>query len=87
MVNKPADRPLICGWSFFPFCPWRSHLEEGHGGPAMHGAVFDGRLVGQIVHGLDGHLHPLNSEKGRQVGCVGRDDDQGEGPPGTTNQF
>lgn len=48
-----------------------SDLEEGHGGSSVHGAVLDGRLVGQVVHRLDGHLHPLDGEEGSQVGSVG----------------
>lgn len=48
-----------------------SDLEEGHGGSSVHGAVLDGRLVGQVVHRLDGHLHPLDREEGSQVGSVG----------------
>ena len=47
----------------------------------MHGAILDGRLVGQVVHRLDGHLHPLHRQESRQVGGVRGDDDQGEGPP------
>src|SRR4029434_7998759 len=57
--------------------------EEGHGGPPLHGAVRDGRLLSQVVGGLDGHLHPLHRQEGRQVGRVGRDDDEGEEPPET----
>lgn len=47
----------------------------------MDGAVLDVGLVGQVVRGLDGDLHPLDGEERRQVGRVGRDDDEGEGPP------
>lgn len=47
----------------------------------MHGAVFDGCLICQVVHRLDGNVHPLDGEEGSQVGRVGRDYDKGEGPP------
>lgn len=57
------------------------NLEEGHGGSSVHGAVLYRRLIRQVVHRLDGHLHPLHGEEGGQVGGVGRDDDQGERPP------
>lgn len=47
----------------------------------MDGAVLDGCLVSQVIHGFDGDIHPLHGEEGCQVGRVGGDDDQGEGPP------
>ena len=47
----------------------------------MDGAVLDVGLVGQVVRRADGHLHPLDGQEGGQVGGVGGDDDQGEGPP------
>lgn len=47
----------------------------------MDRAVLDVRLVGQIVWRLNGNLHPLDSQEGRQVGRVGGNDDQGESPP------
>ena len=47
----------------------------------MDGAVLDVGLVCQVVGRLHGHLHALHGEEGGQVGRVGGDDDQGEGPP------
>lgn len=64
----------------------QSHHEEGHGGSPVDGAVLDVGLVGQIVRRLDGNLHPLDGEKRCQVGRVGRDDDEGEGPPERTRE-
>lgn len=60
---------------------WERHHEEGHGGASVDGAILDVGLVGQVVCRLDGDLHPLDGEERRQVGRVGRDDDEGEGPP------
>lgn len=51
------------------------NLEEGHGGSSVHGAVLDRCLIRQVVHRLDRHLHPLDSEEGGQVSRVGGDDD------------
>lgn len=48
-----------------------SDLEEGHGGSSVHGAVLYGCLIGQVVHRLYGHLHPLDGQEGSQVGSVG----------------
>lgn len=48
-----------------------SDLEEGHGGSSVHGAVLYGCLIGQVVHRLYGHLHPLDCQEGSQVGSVG----------------
>lgn len=48
-----------------------SDLEEGHGGPSVHGAVLYGCLIGQVVHRLYGYLHPLDCQEGSQVGSVG----------------
>lgn len=47
----------------------------------MNGAILDGCLVSQVIHGFDGDIHPLHGEEGCQIGCVGGDDDQGECPP------
>lgn len=60
---------------------WGPHLEEGHGGAGMDGAVLNVGLVCQVISRLYGHLHTLHGEEGSQVGRVGGDDDQGEGPP------
>ncbi len=47
----------------------------------MDGPVLDVGLIGQIVWRLDGNLHPLDSQKRRQVSRVGRNNDEGECPP------
>ena len=52
----------------------------------MDRPVLDVGLVGQIVRRLDGNLHPLHGEERRQVGRVGRDDDEGERPPDSTRE-
>ena len=36
---------------------------------------------GEVLGGLDGRLHALHGEEGRQVGRVGTDHDQGKEPP------
>ena len=38
-------------------------------------------MPGEILGGLDWRLHPLDGEKGGQVGGVGGDHDEGEEPP------
>ena len=38
-------------------------------------------LLCEILCRLDGGLHPLDREEGREVGGVGTDHDQGEEPP------
>lgn len=48
-----------------------SDLKKGHGGSSVHGAVLYGCLIGQVVHRLNGHLHPLDCQEGSQVGSVG----------------
>ena len=58
-----------------------AHLEEGHAGAAEDGAVLDLGLAREVVGRLDVHRHPLDGEKGGQVGGVGRDDDESEEPP------
>lgn len=52
----------------------------------MDGAVLDGCLVSKVIHGLDGHVHALDSQERCQVGRVGGDDDQGERPPRETEE-
>ena len=60
----------------------------------MHKSVGGGNKFYQILRNYDvassprkvlrrlyRGLHPLHSEEGRQVGCVGADHDQGEEPP------
>ena len=58
-----------------------THPEEGVGRPALPGSVSYVSLLGQVLHALYGRHHPLHRQKGRQVGRVGGDDDQGEEPP------
>lgn len=55
--------------------------EEGHGAASVDGSIFDVGLISQVIRRLNGNLHPLDGQEGRQVGCVGGDDDEGEGPP------
>lgn len=57
------------------------YLEEGHAGASVDRAVLNGGLVSEVVHRLNGHIHALHRQEGRQVGRVGRDDDQCERPP------
>lgn len=57
------------------------HLKEGHGGASVDSAVLNVGLIRQVVCRLHRHLHALHREEGSQVGRVGGDDDQGEGPP------
>lgn len=59
-------------------CP---HPEELFGGASIQGTVGDLRLLGQVLRTLYGRDHPLHSEEGCQVGCIGGDDDEGEKPP------
>ena len=61
--------------------PVGAHLEEGHGGAVLDHAVVDAGLLGDVVGGLHGGVHPLDGEEGGQVGGVGGDDDQREEPP------
>ena len=42
---------------------------------------MDGRLLRQILGGLDRRDHPLDGQKGGEVGRVRRDDDEREEPP------
>lgn len=59
----------------------RLYHEEGHGAPSVNSAVLDVGLVSQVIRGLYGDLHPLDSQESCQIGCIGRDDDQSERPP------
>ena len=59
-----------------------THPEEREGGSALAGAVGNIRLLGQVLHVLDGRHHAFHGEEGGQVGCVGGDDDEREEPPG-----
>ena len=59
--------------SFYP--------EESSCRTRLKTTVFNLCLFGEILGGLDGRLHPLDREEGRQVGGVGADHDQGEEPP------
>lgn len=47
----------------------------------MNGSIFDVGLIGQIIRRLYGNLHPLNGQEGRQIGRVGGNYYQSEGPP------
>ena len=58
-----------------------TYLEEVLGGAVFDDTVFDLCLLGQVIRGLNGRLHPLHGEEGSQVGRVGGNDDEGEEPP------
>ena len=58
-----------------------SDLEESHNTAGLDGAVLDLGLLGQVGDGLDGRVDLLHRQEGRQIGCVGRDEDEGEEPP------
>lgn len=70
---------------FFFFLFSRPHLEELFSGASIQGTVGDLRLFGQILGALYGRHHPLHREEGRQVGCIGGDDDEGEKPPDSSH--
>jgi len=59
-------------------CP---HPEERHGRATLQGPVGDLCLLRKVCGVLYRTDHPLHCEEGRQVGCVGRDDDECEEPP------
>lgn len=65
--------------------PDDAYLEKGHGGSVSDRAVLDFGLLGQVVGGVDGRVHPLHREKGSQVSGVGGNDDQREKPPNSAN--
>ena len=55
--------------------------EESPGRAGLEAAVLDLGLLGEVLGGLDGSLHPLHGEEGGEVGGVGGDHDEGEEPP------
>lgn len=56
-------------------------LKEFHRRAALHSAVFDFVLLGEIVSAVDGRVHSLHGEESGEVGCVGCEHDEGEKPP------
>lgn len=61
------------------------HPEECHGGATLQGSVRDFGLLCKVRSVFYRGDHPLHCEEGRQVGCVGRDDDEGKEPPDASN--
>ena len=58
-------------------------LEESHDTAGLDSAVLDLGLLGQVGDGFDGRVDLLHRQEGRQVGRVGRDEDESEEPPRT----
>lgn len=52
-----------------------TNLKIALSGAASQRAIFDGRLLRQVLHRVDGRVHTSRSEKRSQIGCVGGDDD------------
>lgn len=63
----------------------RPHPEEFFSGASIQGTIGNLCLLGQVLCTLYGGHHPLYGEEGCQVGCVGRDDDEGEKPPNSSD--
>ena len=57
--------------------------DEVVGGPPLHCATPDLRVVDQVLGPGEGEVHPLDGEEGGQVGRVAGDHQQGEHPPET----
>ena len=55
-----------------------SDLKKSGRGSGSERSVSDLILSGEIRDGFDGSVHPLDGQERRQVGRVGRDDDEGE---------
>ena len=73
MFLSPVDKHLNL---ILPDCGCRRatvwvYLEEGHAGASVDRAILNGRLVSQVVHRLNGHIHALHGQEGCQVGRVG----------------
>lgn len=58
-----------------------TNLEEGHGGAVLYHSILYLCLLCQVVSRVDGRLHPLHGEEGRQVCRIGGDDDECKKPP------
>ena len=58
------------------------YLEKLPGRARSLRAVGDFRVVDEIIRGAYGDHELLDGEESGQVGGVGRDDDEGEEPPG-----
>lgn len=59
----------------------RTYPEEVPRGAVDERAVLDLGLGGQIFGRVDGRDHAFDGQEGRQVGRVGRDEDEREEPP------
>ena len=62
------------------------NLKKSGRGSGSERSVSDLILSGEIRDGFDGSVHPLDGQERRQVGRVGRDDDEGEEPPETRDR-
>ena len=62
-----------------------TYTEERLSRAAIHCAILDFCLLGQVISRLDGREHPLHGEEGGQVSRVRRDDDEREEPPDTAH--
>ncbi len=60
----------------------RRYPEEVGGGSFSFDAILDARLSSEVLDRLDRRLHLLECQEGGQIGCVRRDHDHGEEPPG-----
>ena len=57
------------------------YREKSPGGAGAESPVLDEGVLHQVVGRVDGRDELLDGQEGGQVGCVGRDDDEGERPP------
>ena len=57
-------------------------MEEVHNPAVSDCAVFDLVLTHKVGDGCDGAADLFDGQEGGQVGGVGRDEDEGEEPPG-----
>ncbi len=62
-----------------------SYPEELFGGTGVECPVGDLSLLGQVFCTLYRRHHPFHSQESSQIGSVGRNDDQSEEPPHTSN--
>ena len=58
-----------------------AHLKEFHRWASTSDAVLHFSLFGEVVSALNWGYHPLDGEKGCQVGCVRWDKNECEEPP------
>lgn len=60
---------------------WSPNLEEAVRRPGLQGAVFNVGLFREILSALYRRLHPSGRQESRQIGGVGRYNDQSKKPP------